>query len=65
MIGQMTYIKSTKSWRYTPRNKLTVKICRQNNKIQSRGGYYVAWSRSYINGGTLDDMIAWVEKTAC
>ena len=65
MKGQMTLDKKTMSWTHTPINKMTMRTAGQNNTIQSREGWFKAWSGHLtMNCNTLEEAILWIEKKA-
>jgi hypothetical protein len=65
MKGQMIFEKKTKSWSYITPQKMTTLSCQKDNNIQSRNGWWIAWSGGYVNhSDNLEEIILWVERTA-
>lgn len=72
LAGQLTYDKKTKSWTYTPLNKLTKAICQSPNKVQGHSNetngydYYIGrtTNKHTLPSNDLEETILWVEKNA-
>ena len=64
--GQLTYDRNSKSWTYTPQNKLTADICYERNKIQGHKDFYIGHviGNHTHPSNDLEEMILWVENNA-